>query len=596
MGASASRDDGGSARRELLGLLAFYGLLQLQMLLAPGIIERDAEELFSAGQAWLALHGDFGALFAMQYRPFCGGCTVHAATAMGLFSVLPPVALTWKLIPLAWGMLGMGLGWRLVLRAQGRGAARLFALLWVFAPGTWSRLTLIGWGNHMEAGIVGVGALGLALGLPKGERWPAVVLGTVLGFAVYISFSGGFLVLAVLGWLVWQRRIRDAGTVLVAVPLGLVGWLVQWLSAGQHPFHTIYAERESIPDPLRVPSELATLFAPRQLAGLFGAGDSPLSLWLGPVVGGLVVVSGLAGLRGRTRAGRLVGLAMVAFVGVYGLTDFSVKVAEQGVMYAGGLRYAAPWYPVAILVMILMSTSLWRSGRRALAGMVVLPWLVVGVVDRATVAGRGFSTARLHHNAVDWRYVRERLSYVFDAEAHARGATSLDPWTRDLHAYGLGREGFVGPESSRAWHEGRGEAALRMQPRGALPELALLPADTDEMARRAGLLRIWGGISADAWAGPLSDGPDARVWVEGWMVGARHGSESSDLPLMVRPPSGLTADQERVWAEGLGEGLGETGGPATQLRTLDLGTAALNTSAADAREVGIHREWWPPGP
>ena len=575
-----------TGRWELLLALVLQTVLQLRMVLADGIIERDPEELFNAGQAWLALHGDLGWLFAMQYRPFCGGCTVHAATAMGLFSVLPPVELVYKLIPLAWSLAGLALGWALLDRHRGRAGARLWALLWLLAPTTWAHLSLIGWGNHMEAGIVVLGAALLAL------EGGALTLGIVLGLGIYLSFSAGFGLVAVGLWLALGRQWSRLARVLAGVPLGLLGWGLQWLLAGEHAFHTIYAEHESVPDPRRLPAELWTLLAPRQLAGLFGAGSDGLGFWTG-VAAGVLGLGALVGLLLRGRGGgRLLGLLGASFLLVYGLTDFSVKVAESGVMYPGGLRYAAPLFVVFIAVFAWSSAGLWSRGRRALALALLVPWLLSGALGRAQVWQRAISGDRLQRSAVDWRYLRERLSYVFDAPAHLSGATAADPWTAALHGYGLGREGIVPTDAAlketEAYQEGVGERLLRPQPGAAVPpELAAL----EGVAAQAGLLRIWGTIDPSAWPRPLAQSHPARIWVEGYVEGVRRAADSPSVPLVLHAPAGLDAPQARLWADGLGRGLGEAGGPSGVQRALEGELAAVVQSSL---QQGIAREWWTP--
>lgn len=565
---------------ELPLALALFGLLQLRMVLADGIVERDPEELFNAGQAWLALHGDLPWLFAMQYRPFCGGCTVHAVTAMGLFAVLPPVELVYKLVPLGWSLLGLGLGWTLLRRHRGLPAARLWALLWLLAPPTWAHLSLIGWGNHMEAAVVVLGAALLAL------EGAGLGLGVVLGFGIYLSFSAGFGAVAVVGWLALRREWGRLGRVLAGVPLGLLGWGLQWALAGQHAFHTIYAEHESVPDPRRLLGELWTLVAPRQLAGLFGAGAEGLGFGVGVVVGGvgLAVLGGLL-VRGRG-GGRLVGLLGVSFLLVYGLTDFSVKVAEQGVMYPGGLRYAAPLLPVVLLGLAWAAGGIWADGRRGLAVGLVAPALLTGGLGRAEVFARPVSLERLGRAAVDWRYVRERLSFVFDGAAHEAGAQVADPWTRALHRYGLGREGLVA-EGHALWgerdvQEGVGEAVVRVQPGGAVPP------ELDGVAARAGLLRIWGGVDPAAWGAGLSGSHPARAYVEGFQEGLRRAGDGGGVPVVVRAPEGLDPERAQAWAAGLGEGLGEAGGPAVLGRRIEGEWAGVVTEGV---EVGVRREW-----
>ncbi len=508
-----------------------HALLQLRMLAARGTIERDPEELFNAGQAWLALHGDLGWLFAMQYRPFCGGCTVHAVTAMGLFTVLPPVEGVYKLIPLAWSLAGLGLSWALLDRHRGRPGARMAAALWLLAPPTWAHLQLIGWGHHAEAGVAVLGAaVALAAGRPG-------LAGLVLGAGTYLSFSAGFGAVAVVGLLALRRRWGALARVLAGLPLGLAGWGLQLGLAGEHPFHTIYAADESVPDPRRLPGELWTLLAPRQLAGLFGAGPPALRALLGPAVGISGLGAAAACLRARPGPGPLLGALGLAFLGVYGLTDFSVKVAEAGVMYPGGLRYAAPLFGVLALALAWQAAGLWGRGRRVAAAALLLPWLGAGALGRVAVLQTPTDTARLARAAVDWRYVRERLSYVFDGPAHTRGARSPDPWTAALHRYGLGREGLA--EDPREWsdsrhfQEGLGEAALRVQPGGAVPPAL---ADLSGIAAEAGLARIWDTIDPAAWERPLADDHPARAWATGHATGQRRAADPPGAPSRRRCP------------------------------------------------------------
>ena len=376
--------------------------LQVAMLLDPGFLERDPEELFSAGQAWLALNGDLSWLLHMQYRPFCGGCTVHAVTAMGLFSALPPTWLTWKVIPLLWSLTGLGIGIAMLRREGLVAGSRMFALLWVFSPLAFANLSLVAWGNHYEAGVLGLGAAWWTLGARTPRR--RFGLGVWLGFSVYVSFSAGFIVLACLGFVLSRERMRGVLPVLLGIPVGLLGWVLQWWVAGQHPFHTIYEEGESVPGLLRLPGELWTLLAPRQLASLFAV---PVE-WLGPGLGiatavSLCLAAGAVWMGSRPVT-RLAALLLGAFLLVYGLTGFSVKVADTGFMYAGGL-HAAPLFPAAALLLAGVAGGLWTAGRRLPAVALLVPWLVAGIWGRSTVLlSMQPAPERLGRDAVDWDY------------------------------------------------------------------------------------------------------------------------------------------------------------------------------------------------
>ena len=439
--------------------------LQASMLLAPGFLERDPEELFTAGQAWLALHGDLRWLLQMQYRPFCGGCTVHAVTAMGLFSFLPPTWLTWKLVPLSWGAGGMVLGFAIARREAGVAASRLFALLWLFPPLAFAHLSLVAWGNHFEAGVLALAAAGLALG-PGGRR-RRLALGALLGFSIYVSFSAGFALVACLGFVAWRERLQGALPVLAGVPVGLAGWALQWGVAGQHPFHTIYDAGESVPDPRRVPAELWTLLAPRQLGALLGVPIEGVGVELGLAAALSLAVAGAIALRRGDRLARLAAALVGCFLGVYGLTGFSVKVAESGFMYAGGLRYAAPLYPAAFLLLAAVAGRLWSRGRRLPAAALVAPLLVAGLSGRAQVVRASAPDAgRLGRDAVDWDYLRERIAWMVPAAGHEAGLASPDRHTRAVHAYGLAREATTAVLRGQRADEGMVEQRVVRRRRG----------------------------------------------------------------------------------------------------------------------------------
>lgn len=550
-----------SRRLESAILVAAYVAVQVLSLLEPGFVERDPEELFSAGQAWLAMNGDLRWFFHMQYRPFCGGCSVHAASAMALFSVLPATWMVWKILPIGWGVAGLLVGRRVLAQHVGPAAATAFGLLWLLPPRAFANLSLVAWGNHYEAGVIALVAAWLALG--EGGTGRRLALGVLLGFGVYVSFSAGFIAVVCLLWIASRERLRGAAPLLAGVPLGLAGWGAQWLTAGQHPFHTIYEARESVPDPTRFPAELWTLLAPRQLAGLFGAGGDWFGMALGVGVAAVVAGLGWAGWR-QGGAARFAAAACAGFVLVYGLTGFSVKVPEHGVMYPGGLRYAAPLFPPAFLLVAAVAGRWWSGGRRALAVAALALPLASGAVGRTRVlGGDGPDWSRFRHDAVDWTYLRERLSFMVPMDGHSAGAAAADRRTRDVHAYALGREaataalrgpgtldGVVGRGESCAFWEGVADAVHQEQ--------VSVPLDDVCGARQR--VRQQGEADGETWAhgagwapGPMAAPPDANAawaWEAGYGLGRRWGPRAA-----VPWPDGLDRRLEPELAEGYVAGM-----------------------------------------
>jgi hypothetical protein len=86
--------------------LVLIGLAQVLGLLSEKVTVHDSEELFNATAALELLHGHFDALFRLQYRPFCGGCTVASLLTAPLYALLEPSLFVYKLVPIGF-YLGM---------------------------------------------------------------------------------------------------------------------------------------------------------------------------------------------------------------------------------------------------------------------------------------------------------------------------------------------------------------------------------------------------------------------------------------------------------------------------------------------------------
>jgi len=428
-----------SARRVggLLVALALVLLAQLALTTSPHLSELDDEELFNAGQAWLMLEGHTADVFRLQYRPFCGGCTLDATAAAGLFAALGRSWLVWKLVPAAWVALLMIAGMRRLDRELGAPAALAFALLLLLPPRSWALLSAIGWGNHLEAGVLALAALALTRRV-RGQAG-SLGLGALLGFAVWVSFSGAFAIVAVASWRVHQRRWRSLGWTLAGVPLGLLPWAAQWLQTGHHPFHTIYAAHESLPDPRRVPAKLASLLAPQQIAALLGYPTQ----WWGYVLGwGWAASVGAAIIHLARRGPELGRLALVfvaCWLGIYCLVGFSVGTADwPQLAYPASLRYAAPLLILLFFTLAVAVGSLWQGGRRLAAlGLLVAPTLSGAAIRADTMRATPAAYAALE--PVAWPFFRAQMSFALPLETH-HACRSTDVRCRQLHAYAIGRE------------------------------------------------------------------------------------------------------------------------------------------------------------
>ncbi len=467
--------------------LALFVLSTLQAALVfnPAIVEVDSEEMWNAGQAWLMLECHLGSTFLMQYRDFCGGCSLDAVLGMGVFSVFGRSWLAWKIVPLLF-LLGIAaLGSRALHRIAGRSAAWAFLALLLLPPRSWLFLSSVAWGNHYEAGCLALGGLTLLLNQPGRTR--TLLGGTLIGLATFTSFSGAFAIPAAISWLLLTGRSKQLGVLAVGVSLGLSPWAIQWLSSGLHPFVTIYEGAEARPSVTRIPYKLSTLLAPRQLVALFGLPESALGwglgwLWAASAASCLAILGRSLATRGdRAPSSREAALGACLFLGawlsMYCLVRFQVyDPPAPEIAYPLSARYAAPLYPLLFFAMALAVGALWRQGRSLLAlGLLTLP-LVSGLAARAESLQAPFSSHELHRfEAVDWEFLRPGFGTRVSLEAIA-SCSSTEPRTRQLHNYTLGREktatllrsqanlvNLEAPDDEHqdSWWEGVGEAVAR---------------------------------------------------------------------------------------------------------------------------------------
>jgi hypothetical protein len=601
-------------------------------LLSPTVAEVDPEELYNAGVAWMIGHGHADALFRMQYREFCGGCSLDAVLGAPVLRLLGPRWLAWKLVPLGFTALLAGAGTWLVERRAGRPAAVAFALLLALAPRAWQHLSLIAWGNHVEAGIVGtLGLLAAAGARSAGGR---VLAGGLLGGALWIGFSGAFAPVAAMALLLVRRQPRAAAQVLLGVPLGLLPWAAQYASTGLHPFVTIYQDGESAPVLARIPHKLATLLAPGQLVALLGLPRRWLGYGLGFAAAGSVAVAVASTLRDRARGpagAALVGLA--AWTGVYLLVRFQIyDPAWPELAVPGSVRYAAPIYPLLMVLVASVAGRWWATGGRVRAAVLLLPLLLVGLGARVEAWSSLVSPARVAGlGAVHWEHFRPQFSYTLPDAVHATSEHE-DVWSRRAHAYALGRNDagmkLRNPDDgtlarvrrpagvlASPWWEGVGEALVdqlddetddtRVLLERADALLAGAP-DLDEAGRRDALrAAAWtrreagdqppGDVTAQAaWrAGAPPAAARALAWAHargqararsGW-----HGEPPAGLveeALAADCPHGACADAVEGLAFGLAEELGPEG----------VADVAVPHGESAAWQAGLARawaRWWP---
>jgi len=468
--------------------------LQMVAVFNPAVVEVDPEEMFNAGQAWMLAEGHLADLFRLQYRDYCGGCSLNALLGAGAFSLFGRSWLAWKVVPLVFVLALAVLGSRGLHRLAGRPAAWAFLLLLALPPRAWMFLSVIGWGNHYEAGCVALCGLVLLLrveGSAARAQRAAVLAGAVLGLASWIGFSGCFALLAALFFLLLTGRRAVAPKLLLGASLGLFPWALQWWSTGLHPFVTVYEGGESAPSLLRVPYKLSTLLRPRQLVALFGSPHSSVGwglawAWAGSLAIG--VFTAVRGLRSDLEEPlRRAFLAVLLFLGcwiaIYCVVRFQVyDPPDPEIAYPSSARYAAPLYPLAFFLLSLAFGFLWSSGRRGVALLLLLAPLTAGGLARLESMKSPFPAPSVYRlEAVDWEYFRPSFGYRIP-EATLHRQPSEDKRAQQVNAYALGREqtasilrtnsrdlsslhvppafgaDAAGEQWPRSWWEGVGEA------------------------------------------------------------------------------------------------------------------------------------------
>lgn len=610
----------------LLGL--GVGLLQALVLLNPEMVLLDCEELYNATHGAEVLHGHLDRALDLQYRGHCGGCTLDALLAAAAFALLGTSFLAWKMVPIAFTVLLAVVGHQVLGRVRDRATANLFVLLLALPPFGWSQLSLLAWGNHYECGVLGT-LVFLALLLDPGRRAVAAV-GLLCGFGLWVGPSMAWAVLGAGGMLLARRRWRE---IALLVAGALAGWspaLLRWAWVGEGPLGTIYREGEAFPSLARVPGQVQRFFEPATLVALFGLPTPRIGLvlsvaWL--VAFGVVLV--LAARRGPGPARW--GLAFLAtWASLYALSDFRLKTATwPDLVHPMWIRYAAPFYPMAFLLLALVAGRLWSDGARRRALLLLAPALATGLAARAAASTPPFpSLSVLDLPGTDYDYFRYQGTYAIPIADHAT-CTTREPRSLAFHAFALGRDAawtaldqgatLAGLEPPAhlprgAWIEGVGSGAVdRLDPdnTGRLPLLgavqrALVPLGPDQPAALAEA--AWERNTAhDPWSLPGQDRTDAGLrevraslrsttaplpaaWLRAW--GRRWARAEADWaqPARLAFPAGEGPEMED-FAWGWGHGLGEAWGPRATIPRPDGLPEDLLEPLLDGYVAGAERAW-----
>ena len=336
------------------------GLVALCLVRASGdawLLMRDPprfvnhEEAYNATVGWLVWHtGEWSQLLDLQYRGFCGGCSVVAALAGPTLGAAGDHFLAWKMLAGAWALITLVMGFFALREIAGEAAGWTAAALLAIPPAGLSELGLMLWGNHQESALLLFTALAL-------RRRP-LVQALVLGLSVVFCRTSLYFVIVLLpmalraDWRAAASFAAGLSALLLPAAGGFDGQVPGLLSLSSN------LAPEGIEGVLR---RLALLFDPRDLGPrLFLARHSGL-----PALVALAVALVSTGVLLRRRQWLLPALAL-SFVLAFCVSGFNMPLPGK-VLPIVNARYHAPWM-LLLLLLPAACPGRWRS----LAGLTLL--------------------------------------------------------------------------------------------------------------------------------------------------------------------------------------------------------------------------------
>lgn len=367
-------------RLGLLGLCVLRATGDLWLLLRDPQRFTNHEEAYNATVGWMMWHtGAWDQLLELQYRTFCGGCTVVSALAAPTLGLFGDHFLVWKGLALVIALMGVVLGFVALRTLVDDSTAWVGAALLAIPPAGLSELGLMLWGNHQETGLFLLGALALM----KWPRWQAALL----GLAVVWGFTSLYFVVVLLPLAV-RRDWRAIGPFLLTLTpllLDTGGGM-----AGKVPLHPLAHLLPMGTEGLML--RLEVLFSPQELGQRLMLADG--TTWPAATVLACAAVSLALQLRDRRW---LLPALVLSFAVFFCFTGFRIPLSGQQLPPVNA-RYHAPW------ILLLTLLPAFAPGRwKALA----LPVVLAGLWARplkpsAPVDDRTLEAA---HAAQPWSFI-----------------------------------------------------------------------------------------------------------------------------------------------------------------------------------------------
>lgn len=334
------------------------------------------EESYNAAVAYYAWHaGLWDQLLRLQYKAFCGGCTVMSTLAVPVLALGGDSFFVWKLVPMAWTVATLLAGaWALL--PLGRAPALAFLALMAVPPTGLSELGLMAWGNHVEGGLFVLLGLGLA------ARRHDLAAGVTLGLGVWFTRTTVYAPIVLLPIALWRRSWRfPLGLGLGALPLlvpvagGDNGAYDLSVAGNLFPrgFATGLARLRELVEPARL--------VKRAWPTTSHMGHGGASLLAGAAIGALLAVR-------RREALPILGF-LVVFAFLFAASGFTISRTGPAAPLLNS-RYFAPWLLLLVLVTAAgAGAGIAAGGWRRVAGIVaMLSVLVPSVYGQRLVLRR----------------------------------------------------------------------------------------------------------------------------------------------------------------------------------------------------------------
>ncbi len=318
-------------------------------------------------------------ILPLQYKAFCGGCTVVAAVASPVVGLAGDHLLAWKSVALAWTVAELVVGFFALDRHVGRAAAWAWAVLWACPPTGVSDLALMLWGNHQESALFVLGALAL-LDRP-------FAAGLCAGLGVWFCRTSAYGALAVAPLLLARRGRHLA---VLGALVGLSPFLLQSAVGDVGP-NRIHVEGNVFPAGWKgVWDRAGYLFGTRELAfrQFIARADSE---WLSGVSLAVAAVSAVL-CAWRARVALWLVVVWVVLLTGTGIPIYLMRLTTP----LTNARYHAPWLMLLVWIAAAGVGVAWTHGRRWLGGILLAVALFPGALSQGErLAGWAWSPLAL---------------------------------------------------------------------------------------------------------------------------------------------------------------------------------------------------------